>query len=49
MVFYFSGHQETDSEGDLKDLAVIIDACNSGGFEDILGNSQLIIASSNEN
>jgi hypothetical protein len=52
-----NGHQASyisDSElkhhlKDLKNLAVIVDACNGGGFSSAIGEGQLIIASSKEN
>ncbi len=34
---------------DLKNLAVILDACNGGGFSDAIGEGQLIMASSKDN
>jgi hypothetical protein len=34
---------------DLKNLAVIVDACNGGGFSSAIGEGQLIMASSREN
>ena len=34
---------------DLKNLAVIVDACNGGGFSNAIGEGQLIMASSKDN
>lgn len=73
VIFYFSGHGETDKSGtfymvpqdsrrdpssyiseydlemylkDIKNLAIIIDACHSGGMKDLVSEGQILIASS---
>lgn len=73
VVFYYSGHGETDENGtfymvpqdsrrdpstyiseydlerylkDIKNLAIIIDACHSGGMKDFVSEGQILITSS---
>lgn len=73
VIFYFSGHGETDESGtfymvpqdsrrdpssyiseydlemylkDIKNLAIIIDACHSGGMKDLVSEGQILITSS---
>jgi len=72
VIFYFSGHGETDENGtfymvpqdsrrdpssyiseydlemylrDIKNLAIIIDSCHSGGIKDLVSEGQILIAS----
>ena len=46
---YISDNELKEYLKDLKNLAVIVDACNGGGFSDAIGEGQLIIASSKDN
>jgi len=46
---YISDYELKQYLKDLKNLAVIVDACNGGGFSDAVGEGQLIMASSKDN
>ncbi len=46
---YISDSELKQHLKDLKNLAVIVDACNGGGFSSAIGDGQLIMASSKEN
>jgi hypothetical protein len=46
---YISDSELKQSLKDLKNLAVIVDACNGGGFSNAIGEGQLIMASSKDN
>ncbi len=46
---YISDYELKQYLKDLKNLAVIVDACNGGGFSNAIGEGQLIMASSKDN
>ena len=46
---YISDYELKQYLKDLNNLAVIVDACNGGGFKGAIGDGQLIMASSKEN